>query len=151
MTINSEVMEHIKEYKDMEYKAIEELKRITVKDGLIIIATPNTEMFPGNGFDFDEIDALFKKNFNKYIIFENALYRSSGKEGDLWQARAARRNTGTIVSEAINFDETCVQVGPECKVKEEIPAGIFNFAYYNMDTTLLHNSHSWMVLAINNK
>ncbi len=150
ISINSEVMEHIKEY-NMEYKAVEELKRITKNEGLIIVATPNTEMFPGHGFDFDEIDNLFKKNFSKYCIFENALYRSSGVEGDKWKQRLTSGQTGIIVSENINFDETCILPGPVCKAKIGISPGEFPFENYNVNTTLLHNTHSWIVLAINNK
>lgn len=148
VTINSEVMEHIKEY-NMEYKAISELKRITKKNGLLIVATPNTEMFPGHGFDFEEIDQLFKKNFSKYCLFENALYRSSGPEGEHWQNRLKNNHIGIAVSEDINFDETCILPGPQCLVKKGLPAGSYKFDRYDVDTTLLHNTHSWIVLAIN--
>jgi 2-polyprenyl-3-methyl-5-hydroxy-6-metoxy-1,4-benzoquinol methylase len=151
IVVNSEVMEHIKEYENMEYKAIEELKRITASNGLIIVATPNTEMFPDHGFSYEEINKLFSTNFKEYCIFENALFPLSGNEGELWKQRLANGKTGVIISEAINFDETDKLSGSVSDVKVGIPAGTYSFANFMVNTTLLHNTHSWVVLAINNK
>lgn len=72
ISISSEVLEHIKEYKK-EDDAIKELKRITKKNGLIIIGTPNSELSGDHGFYFHEIDELFKRHFKRFLIFENAL------------------------------------------------------------------------------
>lgn len=150
IVISSEVMEHIKEY-NMESKAIEELKRIAVNGGLIIIGTPNIEMSPNHGFSFDEINDFFKNHFTNYCIFENALFPLSGSEFKLWKERVRNNKTATIISQNINFDETYMRPDINFEVKKGIESGFYNFANYKVDTTLLHNTHSWVVLAENAK
>lgn len=144
----SEVMEHIKEY-GMEQKAVEELKKITTKNGLIIIATPNTELLHNHGYSYAEIEKLVKDNFKKYLIFENALYPISGKYNEIWEERKKRNSMGTIISEAINLDETAYIDKSNIGIKKGIEPGLLQLENYAINTNLLHNTHSWVVLAIN--
>lgn len=148
IVVSSEVLEHIKEYR-MEQKAIQELRRITKKNGLIIIGTPNSEMLEDHGFSFDEINSLLSKNFQQYCIFENALVPFRNKDKVLWERRVCEGRTGIIISENINLAETVLQGNCEPESKTGIKAGVFPFANYHIDTTLLHNTHSWVILAIN--
>jgi len=149
ITISNEVLEHIKEY-EMEEKAINELKRITQNKGLLIIGTPNREMFSEHGFSFDEINTLFQKNFLQFCIFENALV-PFGNAKSLWERRLSEGKVGVIISEFINLSETILPDGVNPGIKRGIKAGRFKFATYSIDTTLLHNTHSWIILAVNNK
>jgi ubiquinone/menaquinone biosynthesis C-methylase UbiE len=145
ITISSEVLEHIKEY-HMEEKAIKELKRITRQEGLIVVGTPNSEMLDEHGFSFDEINSLFTENFERYCIFENALIPFGNKRLQ-WEERRSEGKLGIIVTENINFFETVLpeNVSPEKKVG--ITPGQLNFSGLCIDTTLLHNTHSWVVVA----
>jgi len=149
IAVSSEVLEHLKEY-GMEEKAISEIKRITQNGGLLIIGTPNSEMLSKHGFSFDEIDVLFRKSFLQYCIFENALV-PFGDKRILWERRLSEDRTGVIISERINLSETVLPRNGTPEIKKGAPAGEFKFASYDVDTTLLHNTHSWIVLAINNK
>ena len=149
ISISSEVLEHIKEY-GMEEKAICELKRITKEGGLLIIGTPTTELLGSHGFSFDEIYTLFNKSFSQFCIFENALV-PFGNAKSLWEKRLSEGKTGVIVSEHISLDETVLPEGEISEIKRGITAGVFQFATYSIDTTLLHNTHSWIILAVNSK
>ncbi len=149
ITISSEVMEHIKEY-NMEQRAIGELKRITNDKGLIIIGTPNTELLTNHGFSYDEINGLFSKNFLHYCIFENSFV-PFGKNKKAWVKRLEEKKTGVIISELINLKESCIPHGCIPELKNGFEAGTYNFENYCIDTKLLHNTHSWIIVAINEK
>lgn len=149
ITISSEVLEHIKEY-GMEEKAVSELKRITRNGGLLIIGTPNSEMAREHGFYFEEINNLFNRNFSTYCIFENALV-PFGNAKSLWEKRLSEGRVGVIISELINLSETVLPKDANAEIKKGIKAGRFKFADYDVDTTLLHNTHSWVIIAVNNK
>ena len=149
LAVSSEVLEHIKEYgKDKE--AIREMKRITRTGGLLIIATPNSELLGSHGFYFDEISALFANHFSKFCIFENA-FLPMGPEQAKWERRMREGRTGIVVSEAIDASAVVSPKGKVPEIKQGIPAGKFKFDGIEIDTSLLHNTHSWIVLAINNK
>ena len=147
VTLSSEVLEHIKEY-GVEQKAIAELKRITKNSGLVIIATPNNEMLDDHGFSYDELYQLFNKNFSKFCIFENAFI-PSGAAKTLWERRLQEKRVGVIISEQINLSETFLPGGVVPEVKKGIEAGTYIFDTYEIDTRLLHNTYSWVVLAVN--
>jgi 2-polyprenyl-3-methyl-5-hydroxy-6-metoxy-1,4-benzoquinol methylase len=147
VTISSEVLEHIKEY-NMEQRAIDELKRITKSKGLIIIGTPNTELLNDHGFSYDEINGLFSKNFSHYCIFENAFVPFDENK-KLWAKRLEEKNTGVIISELINIEESCIADGCIPELKHGLEPGTYNFESYEIDTKLLHNTHSWVIVAIN--
>lgn len=148
VTICSEVLEHIKEY-EMESQAISELKRITKNNGLIIIATPNNELLVNHGFSFDELNNLFKSYFSQYCIFENAFI-PAGEKRILWDQRLRDKTTGIIVTESVNIDETVIFDGNIPEIKQGLEPGLFKFADYEIDTKLLHNTHSWIVIATKN-
>ena len=147
LAVCSEVLEHIKEY-EKEDLAIAEIKRITRPRGIIIIGTPNSELLGDHGFSFDEMDVLMKKNFSKYSIFENALV-PYGSSRLLWERRLFEGRTGVVVTEAINLDETVLPDGVIPQLKSGRSAGIYCFGGVEVDTSLLHNTHSWAIVAIN--
>lgn len=146
LTVCSEVLEHIKEY-GKEELAIQELKRITRPGGIIVIGTPNSELLGDHGFYYEEIEVLLKKHFTLFCIFENALIPfNTAKE--LWESRLAESRTGVIVTEAINLAETVIPNNSIPQLKKGIAAGNYLLGSLNIDTTLLHNTHSWAIVAI---
>lgn len=149
VTISSEVLEHIKEY-GKEDRAIEELKRITRPGGLVILGTPNSELLGKHGFSFEEIDGLMKRHFRRCRIFENALL-PSGKSRRLWEDRLAAGRTGVIVTEKINLKETVLLSPEPPEIKQGIEAGVYDLEGLKIDTKLLHNTHSWVVVAVKDK
>jgi 2-polyprenyl-3-methyl-5-hydroxy-6-metoxy-1,4-benzoquinol methylase len=147
--VSSEVLEHIKEY-GKEEQAILEMKRITCDGGLLVIATPNSELLGDHGFYFDEISKLFAYNFRNYCIFENAFV-PSGPARDAWEQRLKENRVGVVISELINVEESVVPEGVVPEIKQGLSPGKFSFDGIEVDTTLLHNTHSWVVLARNEK
>lgn len=149
VSVSAEVLEHIKEYK-MEGAALDEMKRITKKDGLIIIGTPNNEIVENHGFSYKEILRLIEKRFKKFCIFENALTPFDDRKS-LWKKRLLAKNTGIIVSQLISLEEIALIDNQRPEFKKGIKPGKFKFSKYQIDTKLLHNTHSWIVIAINEK
>lgn len=147
VVILSEVLEHVKEY-NVERRAIEELKRVTKSGGIIIISTPNTELLKGHGFSYDEIRALCDKFFKTYCLFENALepfYEDTKRE---WEKRKLQNRTGIIVTQDINLEETVLlKEAKSISVKQGISTGVIMCGSYAINTALLHNTHSWVVVA----
>ncbi len=146
LTICSEVLEHIKEYGKQDL-AVEEIKRITRPSRIVIIGTPNSELLGDHGFYFEEIDALMKKHFNQYCIFENALV-PFGSSRKLWEKRLSEGRTGVIVTQAINLAESGLPNGATPELKKGTPAGLYRVGWVEVDTTLLHNTHSWVIIAL---
>jgi 2-polyprenyl-3-methyl-5-hydroxy-6-metoxy-1,4-benzoquinol methylase len=145
VTINSEVLEHIKEY-GLEGKAIKELKRVTRRGGIVMVGTPNSELLGDHGFSFDEIHALFASNFDTFTIFENALV-PRGPQRQNWEERRRQGRTGVIVSELINLKETVLPENTVAELKIGLEPGSYRFSDIEINTTLLHNTHSWLVIA----
>ena len=127
--------------------AIVEMKRITRHGGLVVIGTPNSELLGNHGFSFDEIDALMSRHFTAYRIFENALV-PQGAAREHWNARVATGRVGIIVGERINPMETAQSSPGMLEVKSGLVPGVYQFANIAVNTALLHNTHSWVVLAI---
>lgn len=146
LTVCSEVLEHIKEY-GKEEQALKEIRRITRPGGVIVIGTPNSELLGDHGFSFEEMEGLMKKYFTHYCIFENALV-PFGSSKKLWERRVQEGRTGVVVTEAINLSETVLPKGEVPELKSGIPAGIYRVGNIEVDTTLLHNTHSWAVVAL---
>jgi 2-polyprenyl-3-methyl-5-hydroxy-6-metoxy-1,4-benzoquinol methylase len=149
VVVSSEVLEHIKEY-GKEEQAILEMKRITRKGGLLVIATPNSELLGDHGFYFDEMSRLFASHFSKFCIFENAFV-PFGPARAAWEQRLKENRVGVVISELINVEESVVPEGIVPEIKQGHPPGKFSFDDIEIDTTLLHNTHSWVVLARNEK
>jgi 2-polyprenyl-3-methyl-5-hydroxy-6-metoxy-1,4-benzoquinol methylase len=142
----SEVLEHIKEY-GKEGLALREIRRITRPGGIIILSTPNSEMLAEHGFSFSELTALMEEHFAEYCVFENALV-PFGSSRQLWERRLGEGRTGVIVTQAINMEETVFLHEGTTQLKSGIPAGLYRVGSVEVDTTLLHNTHSWAVVAI---
>jgi SAM-dependent methyltransferase len=150
VTISSEVLEHIKEYgPQMVQISISEIKRITKKNGLIIVGTPNCELLGKHGFSFDEINHLFNSNFSQFCIFENAIIPFNEISKISWDIRQSKGKTGIIISEDINLSETVQPEGRKIELKKGIKPGVFKLGNQDIDTKLLHNTHSWVIVAIN--
>jgi len=158
VTVFSEVLEHLKEY-STEYTALEELGRVTKRDGIIILATPNCELLGEHGFYFPELSSLMERHFHSFVIFENALIEAGLNTAcdsrRIWQERLATGKTGVIVSENIDLSET-VLWNPELEksdnlLKEGIPAGTYKLKNIDINTRLLHNTHSFVVVVVNDK
>jgi 2-polyprenyl-3-methyl-5-hydroxy-6-metoxy-1,4-benzoquinol methylase len=146
VTICSEVLEHIKEY-GMERRALQELKRITKAGGLIVVGTPNSELLGDHGFQFEEIRQLFADEFGRFCIFENALV-PFGDRKSRWEKRLASGETGIIITENINLSETVLPEEGVPEIKQGLAPGRMRLAHFELDTNFLHNTHSWVVLAV---
>jgi 2-polyprenyl-3-methyl-5-hydroxy-6-metoxy-1,4-benzoquinol methylase len=146
VVVCSEVLEHIREY-GREDRALEELRRITARDGIVIVGTPNSELLDGHGFSFEELTSLFAERFDAHCVFENALVPEDSRGRESWERRRAAGRVGVVVSERIDFTESCVADGGRPEVKEGRAPGMFSFCRWCVDTTRLHNTHSWVVLA----
>ena len=145
LAVCSEVLEHIKEY-GKEDQALTEIRRITRPGGVVILGTPNREMLGDHGFSFLEINALMREHFSQYVIFENALVPFGTSKND-WARRLAEGQTGVIVSQVIDIAETVLPDDGVAEIKQGIPAGIFHLGDLAIDTTHLHNTHSWAIVA----
>ncbi len=145
LVVCSEVLEHIKDY-GMEHQALDEIQRIARPDGIIVLGTPNSEMLGSHGFSFLEIDALMRRHFSQYCIFENALVPFGSSQED-WTQRLAAGQTGVIVSQEIDLAETILPVDGTAEVKGGIPPGVYRLGDREIDTTRLHNTHSWAIVA----
>jgi SAM-dependent methyltransferase len=146
LVVSSEVLEHIKEY-GLAGRALDELRRVTKPDGLLIVATPNSELLGEHGFSWAELSALMDERFEDYCIFENALVPFEADARRAWQERLSSGRTGIVVSERINLDETVHPDGAAPELKRGQPPGEFDFGNRRIDTGLLHNTHSWVALA----
>ena len=149
VAVCSEVLEHVKEY-GAEHQAIQELKRITRGDGLMIMGTPNAEMLGDHGFSFEEMVALLRPHFAHFCIFENAFI-PSGEARKSWDRRLEEGKVGVIISENINVSESVWTEATEPEIKQGLPTGKYLFCGQGIDTTLLHNTHSWVIVAKNAK
>lgn len=147
VAVCSEVLEHIKEY-NLEKKALAELRRITRKGGLLVVGTPNSEMLDQHGFSFEEIDHLFGQQFSHYAVFENAL-APFGEKYRLWGERLRGGRTGIVVSQNINQAETVLPKNVSAELKQGAEPGEHRLRNYTIDTALLHNTHSWIIVAAN--
>lgn len=148
ISISNEVLEHVKEY-GKENIALKELKRITKHNGLVIVGTPNSELLEGHGFTFDEISNLFKNFFSRYCLFENAFLPFKDRK-PLWEKRLKEGKVGEIITQNINLSESVLPNGVRPEIKQGLEPGRYTFLQeYSIDTTLLHNTHSWIVIAIN--
>ena len=143
----SEVLEHIKEY-GREREALIQLRNVMKPGGMLVLGTPNDEMLPNHGFSYREMEDLLKEVFSQYLILENALLPPSQRL-HLWESRLTAGDTGVCVAQEINFDETVSDeaISSEiCKPGRE--AGEFEYNGIKVNTQNLHNTHSWVVLAM---
>jgi SAM-dependent methyltransferase len=146
IVVSAELIEHLRKYR-VEAKAINEMARVLRPGGLLVLSAPNSELLPRHGIPFEGIRALVSDRFDDILIFENALI-PLGARKSLWTDRIARGAVGVTISERIDLAETVFdhKAGtPE--LKRGVEAGTYRFGSLSVDTTLLHNTHSWVVLA----
>lgn len=150
IAICGEVLEHIKEY-GKEKEALNEISRITKIGGLIICSTPNLELVDDHGFTYEEINSLFKAHFKNYCVFENALLPNN-KKLIQYKKRVKNRQKGVTISEIINESEIAFyEDNIKHRFKKGLTPGVYKFGNYKINTKLLHNTHSWVILAINRR
>lgn len=147
VAVCSEVLEHLKEY-GVEGRALDEFRRVVRPGGLIVIGTPNSEMLADHGFSYDEIQALFESRFQPFCLFENALV-PFGPSRAPWERRKALGRTGVVVSSPINLAETVLPAGATPELKRGLTPGRMDVHGLSINTALLHNTHSWALVAVN--
>jgi 2-polyprenyl-3-methyl-5-hydroxy-6-metoxy-1,4-benzoquinol methylase len=135
VAICSEVLEHVKDY-GREHRLLAELARIARPGGLVILSTPNLEISPGHGFAYRELSALIADCFKHALLFENRL----------WLDESSRRAYETRVENGeVGLLSSCPVEGgkPNSEGADRVPLGPFT-----VDTSRLHNTHSFVVVAI---
>lgn len=147
LTICSEVLEHIKEY-GKEDLALAELHRVTKPGGVVVVGTPNSELLGDHGFTYQEMEALFSEEFKQFVIFENALVPFEPSWLAEWEGRLRSGKVGTVVSENVAAGEIAFTGGKAPRVKKGARPGKTRLGSISIDTKLLHNTHSWVVVAI---
>ena len=70
-------------------------------------------------------------------------YIPSVERRTLWKQRLREGNTGIIVSQNIDLSETMKISDEPHELKKGMEPGIYAFGDLPIDTTLLHNTHSW--------
>lgn len=147
VVVCSEVLEHVKEY-GLEARALDELRRITKPRGLLVLGTPNSELLGDHGFTWDELSDLVRRRFDEVCVFENALLPFDPVARRAWEGRVASGQTGVVISERIVLAETVLPADGAIELKRGLEAGEIEFGGRSVDTTRLHNTHSWVVLAV---
>ncbi len=146
VVVCSEVLEHLKEY-ERERAAVAEMNRVLKPGGLLVLGTPNSEMLPDHGFEFEELRTLMLGTFPAVCIFENALV-PEGQGRSRWERRAAEGRHGILVEQDIDLSETALLNRAEPpQIKRGSEGGVIRVLGIDVDTSLLHNTHSWVVLA----
>ena len=134
VVICSEVLEHVKDY-GCERQLLRGLTRIARPGGLVILSTPNLEVSPGHGFHYRELSALIAESFEHALLFENRLWLDEPSR----RAYEARRETGDV-----GLLSSCpVEGGKPCSASAGLPLGP-----YTVDTSRLHNTHSFVAVAV---
>lgn len=146
LSICNEVLEHVKEY-EKEKQTLHGLKRITKEGGLVVVGTPNDEMLPNHGFSFSEIKSLFSSLFQNFVIIENAFLPPMERM-HLWKSRFMRGETGICVNQKINLKESVAcETLSSLEKKDGVDEAIIRQNGIEFRTSLLHNTHSWIILA----
>jgi 2-polyprenyl-3-methyl-5-hydroxy-6-metoxy-1,4-benzoquinol methylase len=135
VAVCSEVLEHVKDY-GRERGLLSELARITRPGGLVIMSTPNLEVSPGHGFDYRELSALIDDCFEHALLFENRLWLDESSRRT-YEARRAQGDVGLLSSCPVEGGK------PRPAGADRLPLGP-----YTVDTSRLHNTHSFVVVAM---
>jgi 2-polyprenyl-3-methyl-5-hydroxy-6-metoxy-1,4-benzoquinol methylase len=146
LVVCSEVLEHVREY-GVEDQALAEVARILRPGGLVVAGTPNSELLGSHGFGFDELRALFARHFDEYVVLENALLPFDAERRREWTRRVADGRVGVIAAPEIDLSETIIPDGARPELKRAEPVRALKIGAYDIDTTRLHNTHSFVVLA----
>jgi SAM-dependent methyltransferase len=150
LTVCSEVLEHVREF-GQERQALANLHRVTRDGGIVVLGTPNAELHPSHGFDHAELKQLVNEVWPEAGLFENALL-PFGWRRRLWEDRERRGAVGIRVGMAIQLAETALPGDePDITLKTGLPPGRMMVGDVPVDTTLLHNTHSWVVVARNRR
>jgi 2-polyprenyl-3-methyl-5-hydroxy-6-metoxy-1,4-benzoquinol methylase len=150
LVVCSEVLEHLREY-GVEDRALAELERILRPGGLLVVGTPNSELLGKHGFGFAELSALVARHFADYVVFENALVPFDADALSNWEQRHADGLVGVIAGAEIDLSETIIPEGARPELKQAAQAGQVHplkVGAHEVDTTRLHNTHSFVVLAV---
>ncbi len=149
VAVCSEVLEHVAEY-GLEDAAVGELRRIVRPGGVVVTGTPNVEILPNHGFDFEAIEALFTRHFGpSFCIFENLLLPPAARL-DRWHERERSGHTGLRVAAEIPDDAYLrhLLAGEPPRAKEGDVSGDVRVGDLTIDTRRLRNFISWIVVAV---
>lgn len=72
-------------------------------------------------------------------------------DGIVFNEFGRKRRTGVIVSQRIGLSEAVMPKNMNAEVKKGLEPGTYDFEGYKIDTTLLHNTYSWIAMGINQK
>ena len=123
------------------------------KDAIFLLASPNIELLPGHGFEFSLLNGLCVEHFREHAIFENAFAPVNEQAVAAWEQRQRDGKTGVTLSTNINIEESFRPCDAEqtdrtsYDIKQGLKPGVMQLAGLTIDTTHLHNTHSFVVLA----
>ena len=145
--ICTEVLEHLKEYGKHE-ETIVEINRITKPGGIIILATPNSELLGDHGFYYDELFSLMGNHFINFLFFENSFIPKD-KSKNIWIKREKENRVGLIFTKSIKLNESVTgELYKEYIKKSNVEENII-WMEKNISLQFLHNTHSFVVIALN--
>ncbi len=158
LLVCSEVLEHVLEF-GTERKTMRELHRVLRPGGIAVLATPNAEMLPNHGYRFDQLRDLVASFFPEIVFFENFYLPFIPEERENWEARLKQGRVGLVPTLDLQVEETCPP--PEYdltqesdlerlrrQVKEPTMVEPPSLGGRRVDTRHLHNSHSFLVVAL---
>jgi 2-polyprenyl-3-methyl-5-hydroxy-6-metoxy-1,4-benzoquinol methylase len=143
VAVCSEVLEHVRDY-GREGDLLRGLNRITRPGGLVVLSTPNLEVSPGHGFTFEELSELVFEHYDEALLFENKLCLDNGSR-EAYEARRRRGRVGLLSSCAVEAGESF-----EGTPKTELATvDLVAIGEHSVDTARLHNTHSFVIVALN--
>lgn len=154
--ICSEVLEHLAETNEVD-SALREMRRVAEPGAVFVLATPNEEMLADHGFCYDDLRSCCDRHFGNFMFFENALIPFTEEGRQSWRQRVAEKRTGLVISVDVNLDETDIPSdvhAPDDRnemLKHGEPVGIRSMGRLSVDTRLLHNTHSFVIVATDAK
>jgi 2-polyprenyl-3-methyl-5-hydroxy-6-metoxy-1,4-benzoquinol methylase len=144
VVVCSEVLEHVKDY-GRERDVLAGINRIARPGGLVLISTPNIEVSPGHGFAFEELSGLVSELYDELLLFENRMCVDETSR-HAYQTRRDRGQVGLLSSCAVEPEAICGGASS----KSGCPAvGRVAIAGHTVDASGLHNTHSFVILAVN--
>ena len=145
--ICTEVLEHLKEY-DKHEDALVEMKRVTKPGGIIILATPNSEILGDHGFHYNELFPLMHKHFSNLLFFENSFIPRD-KSKKLWINRVRENKVGLIFTDNIKLNEAVDGESYKEYIKKSNIGETLIWMDEDISLQFLHNTHSFLIIASN--
>lgn len=153
LVVCSEVLEHLRETGEEE-KALREMQRVARPSALFVLATPNEEMLPEHGFEFGSLRDLCQHHFEEFLVFENLLMPFTEAGRMRWLERRLVGETGLLAQAEVRIEETVLPERgeggetPRLELKPGPRVAEVTLGPYVCDARRLHNTHSFVVLAV---